>query len=194
MSIKNWKRVKRGAFRFMLYGGVICFAEVAYYTVSKLGMLLPDWLSWFFDTGWRVDPELGLNQIWKVPIITLYGQVSLWMFFVSGFIFLFILEPAHRRLQGLHWFFRGSLYSASIILMECLLGWLLYWLTGYQIWYYEGRLSILTYSSLAVAPLWFVAGLLSENISRLVFAFTSAKVQLAILKKEKDYDRFGSPG
>jgi len=87
MSIKQWKKLKRGAFRFILYGGVICFAEVAYYTVSKLGMLLPDWLSWFFDTGWRVDPSLGLNQIWKVPIITLYGQVSLWMFFVSGFIF-----------------------------------------------------------------------------------------------------------
>jgi len=77
--------------------------------------------------------------------------------------------------------------------MEWLLGWLLFELTHYKIWYYQGPLALFTYTSWAVAPLWFVAGLLSENISRLVYAFTSAKVQLAILREEDKYDRSITP-
>ncbi|MDH5681990.1 MAG: hypothetical protein OEZ36_10410, partial [Spirochaetota bacterium] len=175
METNKLKKFRRALFRYLLYGGILVFSEVAFYTVTKIGKLLPDFISWFFDYGWRVDPSLQLNTMWDdgiVPIKTLYGQASLWMFFVYATICLFFLEPAHKKLRGKSWILRGTIYMSIILFMECSLGWVLYWLTGYMIWYYDDPLNIFTFTSLSIAPMWFVVGLVSENVSRLVFALT----------------------
>jgi len=172
------KRVRRALFRYFIYGSTMIAGEVSFYSLTKIGRTLPDWISWFFAYGWRVDPALQINHIWEIPIKTLYGQASLWMFFVYASICLFGLEPTFRRIRNWHWFYRGSIYMIIILAMECALGWVLLYLTGYKIWYYTDPLNIFQFTSLAIAPMWFVVGLLSENVIRLVDALTRAKIEL----------------
>ena len=172
------KKIRRALFRYYLYGSTMIAGEVLFYTITKIGRKLPDWINWFFEYGWRVDEKLELNHIWEIPISTLYGQASLWMFFVYASICLFGLEPTFLRIRHWQWYVRGTIYMLIILTMECSLGWVLFYLTGYEIWYYSDRLAVFRYTSLAIAPMWFVIGLLSENIMRLVDALSRAKIKL----------------
>ncbi|MCP4129696.1 MAG: hypothetical protein GY754_01650 [bacterium] len=180
-EMKKKKRIRRAIFRFMIYGSLLIAGEVAFYTVTKIGRAMPEFISWLFQFQWLVDPRLGLDHIWNVadvPIKVLYGQASLWMFFVYGSIGLFGVEAAYDKIKNWHWIIRGSIYMVIILFMECTWGWILLGVTGYSIWYYEGVLSIFKYTSLAIAPMWFIVGLLSENLVRLIDKLTEVKLKL----------------
>ncbi|MGL1902955.1 MAG: hypothetical protein OCC49_12510 [Fibrobacterales bacterium] len=171
------KSVRRAVVRYCIYGALMLAGEISFYTISKIGRTLPDWISWFFNYSWRVDPVLDLNHIWDVPITTFYGQASLWMFFVYASIFVFGLEPMYARIKySLNWFVRGLIYMGIILAMECLTGWILFWLTGWSIWYYaDGPLTIFTYTSFAIAPMWFVLGVISERVIDIIYRLSEMK-------------------
>ncbi len=162
------KKINYSAFRLIVYGSLLIFGEILFYNITRIGRLAPEWISWFFQYEWLVDRSFNLGNIWNVPVISLYGQASLWMFLVYGTIGLFGVEKAYRKIGQWHWFFRGTIYMTIILVMECLWGWVLLGITGYDIWYYGGILSIGRYTSLAIAPMWFVVGILSENFIKAV--------------------------
>ena len=173
------KKLLRALFRFVVYGSLLVAGEVAFYTIVKVGRRLPAAASWLFQFQWLVDSRLSLASVWSAPVRVLYGQASLWMFFVYGSIALFGLEPAYRRLKRWPLLARGTVYMVIILSMECATGWILRALTGFDIWYYEdGALTLLRYTSLAIAPMWFVLGLVSENFIHIIDKLTRVKLAL----------------
>lgn len=178
--LKSWpKRIRQALFRFCIYGALLVAGEVAFYTITKVGRLIPV-LSALFHYDWEVDPALCLGQIWSVPIMTFFGQASLYMFFVYGAICVVGLEPAYRAMKkkDVPIFFRGIVYMVIILFMECTLGWVLKFLTGYDIWIYYGPGTLFTYTSLAIAPMWFICGLISENVISLIDSFDDLKMNV----------------
>ncbi len=151
--------------RFTLYGFVGISAEVFFYTLVKVGRLIPV-VRWLFAFDWRVDPRLGLSTIWDAPIRALFGQCSLWMFPVYALASMLCVEPVYRLLARRPWPLRAVLYGLGILAFEALSGWGLFWLTGYKIWFYDDRLNVLGMTSLAIGPVWMATGLLVERIYR----------------------------
>nr|AEI30286.1 hypothetical protein LDC_03690 [uncultured microorganism] len=173
------KAIRRAAFRFGVYGAFMIFGEVAFYSIVKLGRSAPfDIIRSLFTFEWLVDPRLNLASVWDTPIKALYGQASLWMFFVYASIGLFGIEPLYSRLKNKNWIIRGFFYMSIILFMECLTGWILKFATGYDIWYYNDRFNIFKYTSAAIAPMWFIVGLISENFARLVQKYSETKIKL----------------
>ena len=180
----NIKIINRAFFRFFVYGALLSFGEVAWYTVLRIGRKLPFFIKFIFSYNWLVDPRLDLENIWNVPIYTMFGQTSLWMVLVYGIVCLFGVERAYKKIKKWHWVYRGLIYTLIIMVMECFLGWILYWITGYSIWYYDdGGLTILKYTSLAITPLWFMLALLSENFMHIIDKLTRVKKENETLKK-----------
>lgn len=176
------QRARRAAFRFFVYGALLVAGEVAFYTLVKIGRLLPAPADALFQFLWRVDDRLDLGRVWAVPIRTLYGQASLWMFLVYGAIALFGLEAAYRHVKGWNVVARGTVYMLVILSMECATGWVLRALTGYEIWYYADRWAVLRYTSLAIGPMWFLLGLLSENFLHIIDKLTRVKLELEAVR------------
>ncbi|MBL8027059.1 MAG: hypothetical protein JNL74_11645 [Fibrobacteres bacterium] len=172
----TWKAVRRAAFRFFIYGSMMIVGEVGFYTLCKIGRSVPLVLvNDLFKFEWLVDPRLNLTAVWDAPIIVLYGQASLWMFFVYGCIGLFGIEPVYKRIKHSPIILRGLTYMFIILFMECLTGWILHWTIKYDVWYYGDKWDILKYTSWAIAPLWFITGLLSENFVKFVNRFEELK-------------------
>jgi hypothetical protein len=71
---------------------------------------------------------------------------------------------------------RGVVYMFIILSMECSLGWVLKALTGLSIWYYDEWGTIFVYTSWAIAPMWFLCGLISENVINLIDSFDELKM------------------
>ena len=174
----SFKAFKRALFRYCVYGSLLVFGEVSFYTIVKIGRMVP-LLKELFVFQWAVDTKLNLGAVWETPVKVLYGQASLWMFFVYASIAVFGLEPAYKRLRNRNIFLRGFVYMVIILAMECATGRLLLFLTGYEIWYYAGPLSLFRYTSLAIAPMWFIVGLMSENFINLVAKLNQTKDTLA---------------
>ncbi len=173
-----WKRIRQALFRFCIYGSLLVAGEVAFYTITKLGRLVP-YVKAIFQYRWEVDPVLSLHHVWEVPIKTFFGQASLYMFFVYGSICVFGLEPAYRwmKRKDVPLILRGLVYMSIILCMECTLGWVLRFFTGYDIWIYYGPGTLFTYTSLAIAPMWFICGLISENVISLIDSFDAFKME-----------------
>ncbi len=154
-------------FRFTLYGMIGVFAEVSLYTIVKAVRLIPI-VKWLFQTQWKVDDRLNLNGIWDAPIKALYGQCSLWMFPVYALCAILLLERIFRFSMNynLNIFIRGILYSIAITLFEFVAGFVLYWITGYKIWYYSDAANLLQMTSLFLFGVWFITGLFVELIYR----------------------------
>jgi len=183
---ESWRRARRATYRFLIYGSLLVAGEVAFYTIVKVGRRLPEWANWLFGFHWLVDARLGLGHVWDVPVRTLYGQASLWMFFVYGGITLFGIEPAYARIR--HWpvVARGLVYMLIILTLECATGWALVALTGYEIWFYEdGALTVLRYTSLAIAPMWFIVGLVAENFIHIIDKLTRTKLALGASGRQR---------
>jgi hypothetical protein len=176
---KSIKRITRGIYRFSMYGAIMVLFEVAFYTIVKLGKMIPG-VKALFSFPWVIDPRLDLMKIWDAPIITLFGQASLWMFLVYGCIGVFGLEIAFAKVKNWTWYFRGLIYMVIIMSFDWLSGFSLRLITGYDIWI-NPESSPLTifgkygYTTWAVAPMWFIVGLISENLMRLVQRFTEMK-------------------
>lgn len=177
---KNFpKRIRQALFRLCIYGSLLIAGEVAFYSITKIGRKLP-LLKYLFQFQWLVDPALHLGQIWNVPVLTFYGQASLYMFFVYGFICVAGLEPAFRwmKKKDFPFLLRGIVYMCVIMVMEWLLGWILFGITKYKIWYYTGWGSFPVFTSFAIAPVWFICGLISENVINIFDSFDNLKLTL----------------
>jgi UDP-2,3-diacylglucosamine pyrophosphatase LpxH len=100
------------------------------------------------------------------------------MFIVYGAICVFGLEPAYRFLKrkDVPTALRGLVYMCIILFMECSLGWVLMLTTGYSIWYYAGPGTLFTYTSLAIAPMWYICGLVSENVIVIIDSLDELKM------------------
>jgi len=173
---ETFKKVRRAAFRFCVYGAIMLLVEIFFYNLVRIGREIPV-VEVLFRFEWLVDVgHVNINDMWDVPIVSFYGQASLWMFVVYGCIVLFGVEWAYKRFhKKLPWFARGLLYMFIILTLECATGWVLYGITGYKIWYYAGPLNILTFTSLAIAPIWFISGLMSENFFHIIFKLSKLK-------------------
>jgi len=184
------KRFRQAFFRFCIYGALLVAGEVFFYSITKIGRSI-HFISFLFQYDWKVDSRLLLNQIWNVPIVTFFGQASLYMFVVYGAICVFGLEPAYRKMKkkDVPQILRGLVYMSIILFMECSLGWVLKFTTGYDIWIYYGWGTLFTYTSLAIAPMWFICGLASENVINIIDSFDEMKMNmygLADYQNDKD--------
>ena len=161
--------------RFFLYGVCLLVAEVVFHSIVKLGRSAPPFISWAFQFDWRIDPAIGLNSIYQSDVVALYGVTSLWMMPVYGLISVLGVEPTFEwcRRHRLPFYLRGFVYAGVICAFECLLGWALRGLTGLSIWYYADEFAFATYTSFAIAPIWFIVGLGGEPIIKRVARFQS---------------------
>jgi hypothetical protein len=153
------------AFRFLVYGTVGLASEIFFYNLTRWARLTP-LLAWAFRFDWSVDPRLGLEGIWKAPQVALFGQVSLWMFFVYALCSLFLIEPLYRRLKRAPFLARGLVYSLAILGYEWIAGQALKALTGMSIWIYADPWAINGTTSLALLPVWIGTGLVAEALYR----------------------------
>ena len=193
MSVKE--KIKKSLLLFTIYGILLTTGEIAFYNLTRVGRLLPDSLNWLFAYQWRVDPSLQLDRVWNAPVASLYGQASLWMFFVYAIIIFFGLAPASRLLKNQFIVLRAAVYMFLILSMECALGWLLYWGTGLHIWYYTGPYAILRYTTLAIAPLWFLLGFSVDYlVPRIELGVDAYFDRLAALNKTKSNTAPGNMG
>lgn len=158
------RKLGYGLFRFAMYGFFGTALEVFFYTLVKAGRGVPV-VQWLFGFDWRVDERLNLGAVWAAPLISLFGQCSLWMFVVYA-VASFGIETLYRRMFGLHVAVRALAYGALILSWECVSGWLLLWLTGYRIWFYADPGALFEMTSLLILPVWVVTGLFVEYLYR----------------------------
>lgn len=101
----------------------------------------------------------GLAGNWRLTSTT-----YLWMFPIYGLAVL--LEPLHDALRQWTWFWRGLVWVLAIWTIEASTGFLIQVLTGAIPWDYSGdsQWQVSGLIRLDMAPLWFGAGLLFEQI------------------------------
>lgn len=181
------RKVFFGLFRFLIYGFVGLSAEVIFYTLVKVGRLIPG-VALLFQFDWRVDPRLNLSAVWDAPIFTFYGQASLWMFGVYAVCAFFFIERWYRLLVHQPLALRALVYGVTILLFELVSGLLLHWITGYQIWWYADRLNLAQMTSLYILPIWCVTGLIVEVLYRELMDADLVKALESPLPPEVDPD------
>jgi hypothetical protein len=159
-------RIAFGLLRVMIYGVIGVTAEVFFYSMVRIGRKIPVIGQLFFQFGWHVDKRLGLDHMWDAPLVAGFGQSSMWMFPVYGICAFFFLERWYRLLARRHVLLRGLVYGLTINAWEAISGWILYWVTGYEIWYYDDALAIVHMTSLYILPVWMVTGLIVEAVYR----------------------------
>lgn len=167
-DVKRGQRMKLAfaVFRFCLYGMVGLSSEIFFYNLVRVARHVP-LLEALFRFRWQVDERLALNGIWDTPVVTAYGQCSLWMFPIYGVACFFFVEPLYRWMLYQHTALRAAVYGIVILLFEGFSGLFLESLTGYRIWYYADAGAILwQMTSLYILPVWMVTGLLAEFIYR----------------------------
>ncbi len=167
-DVKRGQRMKVAfaVFRFCLYGMVGLSSEIFFYNLVRIARHVP-FLEALFRFRWQVDERLALNGIWDTPVVTAYGQCSLWMFLIYGVACFFFIEAIYRRTFRQHTLLRAVLYGFTILLFEGFSGLFLEQLTGYRIWYYADSGAILwEMTSLYILPIWMVTGLIAEFIYR----------------------------
>ena len=152
-------------FRLLVYGTVGLASELLFYNLTRWGRMTP-LLEWAFRFDWQVDPRLGLQGIWTAPQVALFGQASLWMFWVYGLCSLFLIEPMYRRLKHAPILARGLAYALAILGYEWCVGWALNQLTGMAIWIYADPWALGGTTSLALLPVWIGTGLFAELLYR----------------------------
>lgn len=169
-------RFLHGLFRLCIYGSLLMAGEIGFYTLCKVGRLIPV-VKYLFTFNWQVDPSLGMNAVWDTPIYGFFGQSSLYMFLVYGIICAFGCEPAYKwmKKRDFPYLFRVFVYMSIILIYEALLGWLLYGITGLKIWYYDDWGSWPVFTSFAIAPMWFILGLFGEKIINTLDSFENMR-------------------
>ncbi len=158
------RKLGYGLFRFAMYGFFGTALEIFFYNLVKVSRGVPV-LEYFFRFDWRVDERLNLAAVWGAPLRSLFGQCSLWMFVVYA-VASFGIESLYRRMFGMHVITRAVAYGTLILCWECLSGWLLFWLTGYKIWFYADAGALFEMTSLYILPVWIVTGLFVEYLYR----------------------------
>jgi uncharacterized membrane protein len=126
--------------------------------MRKIRLLIYGLLGWCLEVFWTGfesavsgDPRLS-------------SHTYLWMFPIYGLAVF--LEPVHDAMRNVHWFLRGTIWVLIIFALEYSTGSLIRSLIGYSPWDYSGmsRWEINGLVRLDMAPLWFITGLLFEQI------------------------------
>jgi hypothetical protein len=153
------------AHRLLAYGVLGVFLEILFYPLVRVGQTVPV-LKYFFMFDWKVDSRLGLDGPWHVPLRTLFGQSSLWMFPIY-ILSALAIETAYRKwLFMRHFVIRALCYGVIILACEWGTGFAVKAITCYAIWTYTDCLNIMKMTTLAILPMWIVAGFLIELIYR----------------------------
>jgi hypothetical protein len=160
----GFKTFSYGVFRFALYGIFGLAMEVVFYNLVRNLCHVPV-LGLLFQFDWQVDQRLGLDHIWHVPPRSAFGQCSLWMFPVYA-VASFCIEFLYRNFTDLAWPLRALAYGLVIFLWECASGWLLFWGTGFKIWFYADAGNFFEMTSWRILPIWCLTGLFVEYLYR----------------------------
>jgi hypothetical protein len=135
-------------FRLLFYASLGVAGEVAFTAVcARLGI--------------RLTPDLDdaeARRSWRLK-----GHSFLWMFPIYG-VGLLGFEPVHDMLRTAAWPLRGAVYVAGLYAIEFAAGASLVALTGDHVWRWRGRRAVAGHIHLAMAPLWFLAGLVLEPL------------------------------
>lgn len=117
-------------------------------------------LGWALEISWTGLGSFLLGD-WQLS-----GFTYLWMFPIYGLAVL--LEPIHNKIRTTPWYFRGFLWVAIIFLIEYSTGYSLLLLLGRCPWdYSESTIyHVHGFIRLDYIPVWFVAGLLFEQIHK----------------------------
>lgn len=157
-------QIARTALRLVLYGVLGVAFEVASFPVVRTGRTIPV-LKYLFAYHVGTDHRLHLDGPWQSPLVTLFGQTSLWMIPIYALAALCI-EVLYRRLLGAAWLLRGLVYGIVILVLELVTGLVLQGVTGYAIWTYSDAGNILETTSIYILPVWIVVGLGVELLYR----------------------------
>lgn len=135
-------------FRLLFYACLGVAAEVLITAVwARLGILV---------TADVADPEARAG--WRLK-----GHSFVWMFPIYG-LGLLGFEAAHDALRTMPWLGRGLAYVTALYATELAASVLLVRITGAHVWCWVGRGAIGGHIHVALAPLWFVAGLALEPL------------------------------
>jgi hypothetical protein len=123
----------RTALRLALYAVLGLFFEVASFPVVRLGRGIPV-VRYLFAFDSRPDPRLQLDGPWHAPLVTLFGQTSLWMIPIYALAALAIELLYRRFLLHTFWMIRALIYGIAILAIELVSGLTVKAITGYAIW------------------------------------------------------------
>ncbi len=112
--------------------------------------------------GWNVEVIFTglMSGLQGNPRLT--AHTYLWMLPIYGLAVLF--EPLHNIMRPLHWYPRGMIWVLVIWTVELTTGGLIRAFVGTSPWIYRDGWQIAGLIRLDMAPLWFGAGLLFEQI------------------------------
>ncbi|MBF7081799.1 hypothetical protein IT084_02245 [Desulfallas sp. Bu1-1] len=113
-------------------------------------------LGWNMEVFWT-GLVSGLNGNPRLA-----AHTYLWMFPIYGLAVF--LEQLHDYIRPLHWYLRGMIWALVIWAVELVTGGLIRFLVGTSPWIYREGWQIAGLIRLDMAPLWFIAGLLFEQI------------------------------
>lgn len=102
----------------------------------------------------------------------LFAYTNLWMFPIYGAAVF--LEPLHDIIAKWRWPVRGFIWMVIIWGMEYTSGFLIANIFGVHPWQYNSPLAIDGLVNLAFAPAWFAAGLIFEQVHKLMDAYSIA--------------------
>lgn len=112
--------------------------------------------------GWGMEVlYTGLGSALRGNL-RLEGHTYLWMFPIYGLAVF--LEPLHNFIRPLNWYLRGLIWVLVIWILEYTTGSAIRWLAGTSPWIYRGGWQVGGLIRLDMAPLWFVVGLLFEQL------------------------------
>ena len=165
MNLKTTTHAIRSTvIRFCIYAFFGIAGEVFFFHIIHHMDALPELSSVLFSFHWQTDPVLTYGSQ-HFPEPAAMSRVSLWMFFVYGIVATFGLEPAMKKIRyRCPWWIRGAVYGVVVLFFECAVGWILWCITGYRIWFYSDKSAILQFTSLAIYPHWVFFSLLSERV------------------------------
>ncbi|MFW6238548.1 MAG: putative ABC transporter permease [Halanaerobiales bacterium] len=114
-------------------------------------------IGWCLEVFWTGFGSLTRGNF-RLP-----ARTYLWMFFIYGLAVL--LEPVHNKLRSHPVLLRGGIYVLIIFSLEYVTGWFLKSTVTVCPWDYSGTdYSVNGFIRLDYAPLWFLCGLLFEQI------------------------------
>lgn len=126
--------------------------------MKKIRFLIYGLLGWGLEVFWTGFESAMAGDI------RMASRTYLWMFPIYG-LALF-LEPIHDAIRRYPWLLRGMVWVVIIFTLEYSTGWLIRAVTGQSPWNYSGlsRWEIDGLIRLDMAPLWFITGLIFEQV------------------------------
>lgn len=124
----------------------------------KLRFFIYGILGWTIEIIWT-----GLGSLLKGDP-SLQGFSYLWMFPIYGSAIF--LETIHNKIRSLPWYIRGTIWTTVIFTIEFITGSFIKAVVGVIPWDYTGSTpyAIMGAIRLDYAPVWFIVGLIFEQV------------------------------